>query len=136
MPTVVEVAVPLPIFQTFHYMHETPPSLHKGSCVLVKFKNRILRGYVVGFPKVGFSGAQSIISIADPQPLFSEKMLAFFQWIANHYAAPLGEVIKGALPAYGAKKPRPPQAGVSQRLSVNRPDRLTEAQRAVLAPLR
>ena len=97
----IEIAVPLPIHQTFTY--EVPLSLitdaQIGKRVLIPFGRRRLTGYIVGWPQASPSEAlKPITDILDAQPLFPESMLPFFRWIADYYHSSLGEVIKCALP--------------------------------------
>ncbi|HBQ21459.1 MAG: primosomal protein N' [Deltaproteobacteria bacterium GWA2_38_16] len=96
----VEVAVPLPLFKTFHYKipSHLKNNIQEGSQVLVPFKNKKLLGFVVGFPQEKVFKTKEILEISHPQPLFSNHMLEFLKWISSYYATPLGEVLKSALP--------------------------------------
>lgn len=100
-PIIIETAIPLPLEKTFHY--RVPPCLADmidvGKRVLVPFGRRKLTGYIVGRPRSSERDLLEIIDILDPEPLFTPAELEFFQWAANYYLHPLGEVLKGALPA-------------------------------------
>lgn len=115
---IAEITVPLPVFKTFHYKIPPNVKVELGSQVLVNFKNRNLLGYVVGFPEQKFSDhkIKEILDVPHPKPLFSETMLQFLKWISSYYAAPLGEVMKSAVPpklnlnAAGGAKTGPPDS--------------------------
>lgn len=97
----IEVAIPLPVYKTYHYgapITVTPDPL-TGKRVLVPFGQRRVTGYVMGPAQVKDPRAiKSILDILDEKPLFPESMIPFFRWIADYYVHPLGEVIKDALP--------------------------------------
>ncbi len=97
----IAVAVMLPVHQVYTY--SVPGNLAElvavGKRVLVPFGNRRITGYVCGPGKTDAKHAvKHIIDILDEAPLFPESMLSFFQWTAEYYVHPLGEVIKTALP--------------------------------------
>ena len=97
----IEVAVSLPVFNTFTY--EVPESLRasavEGKRVLVPFKNRQVTGYIIErLPATDQAGMKKVIDVLDDIPMFPSSMIPFFGWISNYYQCPIGEVIKGALP--------------------------------------
>ncbi|MDZ7833411.1 MAG: primosomal protein N' [Desulfobacterales bacterium] len=97
----ITVAVPLPVYGTYTYAVPEPmqPLIDKGKRVLVPFGSRKVSGYVIGPaepPEV--AGIKPIEDILDATPLFPAEMLPFFQWIADYYVHPIGEVISEALP--------------------------------------
>jgi primosomal protein N' (replication factor Y) len=104
MPTdysYISVAVPLPVFGTYTYAvpESLQPMIEKGKRVLVPFGNRKLSGYVMGPGDPSeVAGIKPIDDILDPKPLFPAAMIPFFQWIADYYVHPIGEVISEALP--------------------------------------
>jgi primosomal protein N' (replication factor Y) len=100
-----EIAIPLPVEKTFHYA--IPPELRSicdvGKRVLVPLGKRKVTGYVLEIvqhlpPGIGDKDIKEIIDCLDQEPLFDAGMLAFFRWTAAYYLAPLGQVIKTALP--------------------------------------
>jgi primosomal protein N' (replication factor Y) len=97
----IEVAVAIPVFQTFTYSApENIASLvSAGKRVLIPFGRRRITGYVLG-PGRGFDQKEvkSVLDVLDDQPLFPPAMVPFFRWISDYYKYPLGEVIKNALP--------------------------------------
>jgi len=98
----VEVAVALPVEDTFYY--QVPQNLYEmveiGKRVLVPFGKRRVTGYIVGErAHLERQDVKEILEILDDIPLFSPPMIPFYQWVSRYYYHPLGEVIKGALPA-------------------------------------
>lgn len=112
----VEVALPVPLFQTFTYsVPKQLGTLASGSRVLVPFRSRKLLGVVVG-PGAGREKKlkrkpKSIISVADREPVLDAAMLSLCKWIADYYIVPTGIVVRAALPAVltGANDPEPPR---------------------------
>ncbi len=100
-PAVVEVAVDQPVEGTFSYLVPETLSecLNLGMRVLVPFGRRKVTGYVLG-PAKNFDveKMKSVEACLDDAPVFSEKMLELLRWTAAYYLAPLGGVIKMALP--------------------------------------
>jgi primosomal protein N' (replication factor Y) len=97
----IEVAIALPVYQTFTY--SIPERLaglaEAGMRVLVPFGRRRVTGYVLGahlppLPK----GIKPILDIPDDTTLFPPSMIPFYRWIADYYIHPIGDVIKCALP--------------------------------------
>ncbi len=128
----IEVAVTLPVYQTFtyrlpeHFCAQAQP----GMRVLVPFGRRRVTGYILAGRKSahGFK-AKNILDILDTSPLFTGQMIGFFRWMAEYYIYPAGEVIKAALPsgldrhdvtlvAPGQKMPDPdgPDVGPAEKL--------------------
>ena len=99
---IIEVAVPLPMEKTFHYL--VPAALvqqvQPGKRVFVPFGGRKLTGYVLAFAQTSDAvKLKEIISVLDDDPLWTGNELEFFRWVASYYLHPLGEVLKTALPA-------------------------------------
>ena len=101
-PIIVEVAIPLYLEKTFHYL--VPESLRDqaitGRRALVPFGNRKLTGYILGnVTDSAIANLKEIIAVLDNEPLWTAKELDFFRWTTSYYQHPLGEVIRTALPA-------------------------------------
>jgi len=100
--SVAEVAVPLPLPGSFHYL--IPDSLRGrvsvGHAVQVPFGRRRLTGYVLALCEEapGERELRPLSSLAQPEPLFPESLVELYRWIAHYYAHPLGDVVKTALP--------------------------------------
>ena len=95
---VIEVALPVPLHNTFHYAAPEQTEVQIGSRVFVEFRRRKIEGYVIGFPEIPYPKIKPILHIINDTPIFSLRMLEFFKWISTYYGTPLGEVIKTALP--------------------------------------
>ncbi len=108
----VSVALPLPLFQPFTY--DVPDRLASrasvGSRVVVPVRGRRELGFVVGAGVLrdGVT-AKSILEAPDERPTLGKPLLDVCAWIAEYYAAPLGVVLRTALPAAltGAETPVP-----------------------------
>ena len=98
----VEVAVPLPLHQTFTYRvpQALSPSAAPGKRVHIPFGKRPVIGYILRLLDTD-QGRQlkDVKDIIDETPLFPISMLPFLEWIADYYIHPLGKVIENALPA-------------------------------------
>ncbi|MBI3016744.1 MAG: primosomal protein N' [Deltaproteobacteria bacterium] len=140
LPKVAEVAVPLPLLHTFHY--EIPLALkdrlQEGFRVLVPFKNRKFLGTVVGFSTSPYKNLKTILDSPDPTPLFSHQMLEFLKRMASHYAAPLGEVLKMALPNFEVQKSKKVKPYLLESLSPEEKETilLTPSQKEILEELK
>ncbi|MFO0678284.1 MAG: primosomal protein N' [Polyangiaceae bacterium] len=95
-----DVALPVPLGKTFHY--EIPSAdmgVRVGVRVVCPFGGRKLVGIVVnvleGEPP---PGVKSVVSVLDREPSIPEELMAFLRDVASYYFAPLGEVLRLALP--------------------------------------
>lgn len=100
--TAVDVAVTLPLFTPFTYA--VPEHLRgivvRGLRVLVPFGARRITAYVLGpAERLPAAPLKPIAAVLEETPLFPERMVAFFKWIAEYYIHPLGDVMQSALPA-------------------------------------
>lgn len=111
-PPIVTVAVAVPVRDTFSYRVPVHlmPQVCAGKRVLVPFGKRTVTGYLIGparepDPAAGPTVAtdphklKSILDVLDESPLFPAAMIPYFEWIADYYMYPLGQVINTALPA-------------------------------------
>src|SRR4030042_1838667 len=104
MKEIVEVAVGLPVFKTFHYRipEKMRESLQIGMRVLVPIKGRKVTGFSIDLldqPPEGIEEKlREVEDLLDEAPLIDPPMLHFYRWISNYYLYPLGEVIKTGLP--------------------------------------
>jgi primosomal protein N' (replication factor Y) len=68
--------------------------------VLVPFQRRERIGWVVGPGEAGpMRGLKSVLSVLDPHPTVTERVLELCRWMAEYYVAPLGIALRSALPA-------------------------------------
>jgi primosomal protein N' (replication factor Y) (superfamily II helicase) len=99
---VAEVAIPLPLDGSFHYLvpDQLRGRLEAGHAVAVPFGGRRLTGYVLELTDEIPEGRElrPISALELDEPLFDPSLTPLFRWIARYYAHPLGEVVRTALP--------------------------------------
>ena len=111
----VDVALPLPLHRPFTYAvpADTAHPVVPGSRVVVPFRERREIGIVVGNTTRadGSRTYKPILEVPDAAPAVDDGLLALCRWIAEYYVAPLGVVLRSALPAMltGAARPVPPR---------------------------
>ncbi len=101
-----EIALPLPMRQTFIYRVSPPLAglLEPGQRVLVPFQNRKMTGIVVGTTEILPVGSpktenlREILSLQDGHSLLSRELLELARWVSDYYFAPLGEVLRACFP--------------------------------------
>lgn len=103
-----DIILPIP-FDSFTYLapSDMETRVMRGCRVVVPLgKNKIYTGVVLNTHNNTPKGVEvkAIIEVLDDHPVVNEKQFAFWQWIANYYICPLGDVMKAALP--GAMKPK------------------------------
>jgi primosomal protein N' (replication factor Y) len=100
MPAFCDVALPVPLDQTFTYaVNGTVPVV--GARVLVPFGGQRLMGVVIRLhdgPLAPGIEAKPIQQVLDSTALLPEELMRLAAWIARYYVAPLGEVLRGMLP--------------------------------------
>src|SRR5918999_36525 len=112
MASLVDVALPVPLFRTFTYEvnGEAANPVTTGSRVVVPFRQRREIGIVVGEGKAraGVS-PKRVLEVPDAAPVIGEPLLALCRWMAEYYVTPLGVALRSALPAAlsGATSPEP-----------------------------
>jgi primosomal protein N' (replication factor Y) len=117
----LEVAVALPVSGTFTYRDPRPQIAPVGAQVIVPFGSRTVTGFVVahGPPPPSGEPPREIEAVVGGEPAFDQGMIAFCRWTADYYQAPLGEVMRAALPQ-------------GEQARAKRAVRLTEAGRQAL----
>lgn len=100
----VRVAVPVPLGQAFTY--EVPEALsgdvRAGSRVLVPFGRRKILGVVLrddADSDVPKDKLKALHAVVDAEPVLPSELLEFLLELARYYLAPIGEVMRLALPA-------------------------------------
>jgi primosomal protein N' (replication factor Y) (superfamily II helicase) len=109
-PRFIEVALPLPLFQSFTYSVASGPLPPAGSRVLVPVRNRRAIGIALGpSDGAGVARPRAIIEAPDAEPVLSESMIALCRWMAEYYVVPLGVVMRSVLPVLltGERAPTP-----------------------------
>jgi len=101
-----EVALPLPLLQTFTYrcssdvFHQGQP----GQRVLVPFRNQKVVGFVVrkieqpprDLPT--HATLKDVLELIDPSSLISAELFQLAEWVSDYYFASKGEVLRACLP--------------------------------------
>ncbi|HVK38567.1 MAG TPA: primosomal protein N' [Candidatus Kapabacteria bacterium] len=103
MPTYALIALPIPVFTLFTYAVPTRfgGMVHRGIRVTVPFGKRTLTGVVVDeADHTDVAEVRELIDVLDAQPLFSEEILRFAEWMSEYYVSPMGETLRTMLP-YG-----------------------------------
>ncbi len=102
-----DITLPIP-FDSFTYLvpSDMEARVMRGCRVVVSLgKNKIYTGVVLRTHDNAPQGVEikAIMEVLDDHPVVNEQQFKFWQWIANYYLCPLGDVMKAALP--GAMKP-------------------------------
>jgi primosomal protein N' (replication factor Y) len=107
----VEVALPVPLFQTFTYelSPDAPRRPEPGSRVVVPFRNKKEIGICLGPASSTSKKLKRVIDVPDESPALSASMIALCRWMAEYYIVPIGIAMRSALPAAmtGAEQPQP-----------------------------
>ncbi|SNS44007.1 replication restart DNA helicase PriA [Granulicella rosea] len=99
MPAFCDVALPVPLDQTFTYaVNGQVPAV--GARVLVPFAGQRLMGVVVKLHDLAPAefDAKPVQQVLDLAPVLPGELMKLAAWIAHYYCAPLGEVLRGMLP--------------------------------------
>ncbi len=135
----VRVAVPVPLGQAFSY--RVPPLLaarvRTGARVLCEFGKRKVLGVVLSLesePPEGFDvdKIKPLLAVVDEEPALTEELLTFLEALAAYYAAPIGEVLRMALPAVEREQVSGETRDLFQQAKVQTVGRLVQV--AVPAP--
>ena len=101
-PKIAAVALPVPLRRSFDF--KVPPEVcpvRVGVRVRVPFGRRHLIGVVVNIKDdsdIPLQRLRDVTEILDPEPIYSDALFHWLQWIADYYHHPLGEVFNTALP--------------------------------------
>jgi primosomal protein N' (replication factor Y) (superfamily II helicase) len=98
MPLFCDVALPVPLDQTFTYA--VNGAVPVGARVLVPFSGQRLMGVVVKVHENAPEGVEvkPVQQVLDEAALLPDELMKLAWWIAQYYVAPLGEVLRGMLP--------------------------------------
>ncbi|CAN5693148.1 primosomal protein N' [soil metagenome] len=112
----VEVALPVPPLRNFTY--RIASAVPEGTRVRVPFAGRKLIGWVVGeaAPPRELKQILDVDTVLDEEPSVTPDLLALCRWIAEYYIAPLGLVLRGALPAVLSNTARTDPPGRTRRV--------------------
>ena len=109
----MQVALPLPLFQTFTYAVEAGLSnpVTVGSRVIVPLRNDREVGICVGVSDASplQRKPKAVVESPDVEPAIGAALLELCKWMADYYVVPLGVVLRAVLPAAltGAETPHP-----------------------------
>ena len=98
----VLLPVPIPKLFTYRIPFELNDHMGIGYRVIVQFgKKKIITGVVAKIhenpPEV--YQAKYIIDLLDDEPMFNEKQLHLYEWIAGYYMATMGEALNVGMPS-------------------------------------
>ena len=101
----VDVILPVPLdgFFTYSVPSSVSEQVEVGKRVLVPFgRNKTYVGIIAKTHKgplpTGFQ-IKDILQVLDASPILLDSQLSLWQWIADYYMSPIGEVYKAALPS-------------------------------------
>ncbi|MDE0395022.1 MAG: primosomal protein N' [Gammaproteobacteria bacterium] len=96
----VEVALPLPVAQTFTYRLEGVDLPAPGTRVLIPFQRTETIGWVVGpGDPTGIRGIRGVLDVLEPEASVPADLMRLARWISRYYAASLGLTLRSMLPA-------------------------------------
>lgn len=100
-----KVAIPVPLGQAFSYSvpDALAPRVRRGARVVCEFGRRRVVGVVLdvgdGPLEIPEEKLKPIGAVVDTEPVLPEDLLSFLNELARYYFAPIGEVMRLALPA-------------------------------------
>jgi primosomal protein N' (replication factor Y) (superfamily II helicase) len=138
----VDVALAVPLFRGFTYsLPDDVPMPAPGTRVLVPWRAGREVGVVLGpaEPLPDTTKIKPITRVVDVDgvPAVPPSLLALCRWIADYYVAPIGQVIRTALPTLLWSVDRPAPTGKTQRvveIAVELPSLLERDARFLRAP--
>ena len=100
----VDVILPVPLdgFFTYSVPSSAEEQVEAGKRVLVPFgRNKTYVGIIASIHNQQPEGYQTkdILQVLDSNPILLDSQFRLWQWIADYYMSPIGEVYKAALPA-------------------------------------
>lgn len=100
MHSYCEVALPVPLDQTFTYAIPQGQKPVRGGRVIAPFRGQKLIGIVTRLTSAAPEDFETrpIETTLDEESLLSEHLMQLGEWIAQYYLAPLGEVLRGMTP--------------------------------------
>jgi primosomal protein N' (replication factor Y) (superfamily II helicase) len=134
------IAIPVPLGQSFTYL--VPPELAEqcvpGSRVLCEFGKRKVLGVVLDVgerePEIEVDRLKPLIQVIDPDPVFPTELLEFLVELGRYYLAPMGEVMRLALPAVERKVQTSEQLTLAGATLVGRLVKVARAMSEVKLP--
>lgn len=100
-----DLILPVPLNQTFTYLvpQQDESKVQVGMRVMAPFgRNHLYTGIIVALtphcPDTGYE-IKSYAKLLDNEPIIRHPQFPLWQWIADYYMCPIGDVMKAALPA-------------------------------------
>ena len=96
-----EVALPRPLLQTFSYRlpAEMAGRARPGCRVMVPFRRGRAVGCITALSdECAIGSVKSVGALLDEEPLLSDRLLRLCRWAADYYVAPIGLLLRAALP--------------------------------------
>lgn len=130
------VAVPVPLGRAFTY--EVPAALLsqvvRGARVLCPFGKRRIAGVVLELveqgPDIPVDKIKSILAVVDAEPVLGDELLSFLLELSRYYLAPIGEVMRLALPAVERSRANAlEEAGLLQNVKLGAVGRMAQFAR-------
>lgn len=98
---IAEVACPVPLHKGFHYEVPSGMRIEPGMRVRVPFGPRWIQGMALSvFEAQPDRPLKKIGGAIDPEPILTPELIHLARWLAGRYSAPIGECVKGVLPAF------------------------------------
>ncbi len=114
----VRVALSSPLERPLTYLLEDGVEPLPGLRVEVPLRGRSMTGFILGEEENLPAGVRlkPVDRVLDKRPLFPPEMMALFNWLAEYYRHPLGQVISTALPLANSLRPARSKAEKSIRV--------------------
>jgi len=93
---VIEVTLPLKIPKSLSYL--APDEVRLGQRVIVPLRGKKTLGLITSLEGALVPGTRLVEAVVDQEPVLPEEELSFLRWVADYHLAPLGQVIRYALP--------------------------------------
>jgi len=98
----VEVILPVPVHSIFTYQWNAQSDPIKGLRVHVSFGRQkclmgVIQNIIYNAPEFE---CKPIIRVLDNLPLIHNQQIEFWNWLAQYYICPIGEVMQSALPVF------------------------------------
>lgn len=128
------VALPIPLGRAFTYRVPLETNLLPGARVLVELGRRKLLGIVLDLQdeppaELSLEKLKPIVSVVDPEQALTTELLGFLRELARYYVAPIGEVVRLALPALERATARELEGSAGRKLKAA--GRIVQMARAV-----
>jgi len=108
MGTIAQVVVEISLDREFDYrIPQTLQGIIKvGSQVIVPFRSRELRGFVVGLSNHSSFGnkLKEIVDVVGDKPLIPDPVMKLAYWMADYYCAPIESAVRTVLPSAVRKR--------------------------------